>query len=283
MKNIISKFKFKRSTAIPITIILIVLSFTVVNMAHAATGTTIEFANGGTATLNSDGSITGTARTGVNAVYRGGTTWGNITSGSATMPNGDEVTTYCYESYINQPDHAKKPFPGTGLASFKATPNSDGGYTVILYTAEFSTRAYFTNLGSYSSSAWHPCQNLITFNWNPQINGNVKLKSESANPSITEGNGCYSLEGAEFTIYNASGESMGTLKTDKDGVTGTLSLPAGTYTVKETIAPEGFYKAADQNMTISAGETSILTFMGEPATDPVSMVVLKYDSDFGVN
>ena len=52
----------------------------------------------------------------------------------------------------------------------------------------------------------------------------------------------YSLAGAKYTVYSNSSltTSVGTLTTKADGTTNTLTLPPGTYYVKETEAPKGW-------------------------------------------
>ena len=65
--------------------------------------------------------------------------------------------------------------------------------------------------------------------------GTAKLKKESANPELTNGNPCYSLAGAEFGVYSSaslSGASrVGTFTTDANGDSNTLTLNAGDYYV----------------------------------------------------
>mgnify|MGYP001771144962 CR=1 FL=1 len=119
-------------------------------------------------------------------------------------------------------------------------------------------------------------QGLIT-RTNPV--GYLQIKKSSANTSITDGNDMYSLAGAVFTVYDAGGSSVGTLTTDASGNTGTLTLTPGTYTVRETTAPEGYYTAADQTVTVSSGSTATVTFSDVPANDPLAMLVGKYDGD----
>ena len=109
--------------------------------------------------------------------------------------------------------------------------------------------------------------------------GYVQVKKQSANSSITDGNDMYSLEGAVFTVYDSDGSSVGTLTTDASGNTDTLSLTPGTYTIKETTAPEGYYTAADQTVTVTSGQTATVTFSDVPANDPAMMLVGKYDGD----
>ena len=109
--------------------------------------------------------------------------------------------------------------------------------------------------------------------------GKLKIHKASANASITNGNDCYSLEGAEFAVLNAAGQNMGTLRTDANGDTNTIELPEGTYTVRETKPPKGYLPAPDQQVTVRGGQTSTMQVADEPALDPVSVIVGKFDGD----
>ena len=111
------------------------------------------------------------------------------------------------------------------------------------------------------------------------IAGHINLHKTSANPDITNGNDCYSLEGAEFTVLNATGQTMGVLRTNSNGDTNTLELPEGTYTVRETKPPKGYLAAPDQQVTVHGGQTTTVQVADAPAGDPMVMVVGKYDGD----
>lgn len=119
---------------------------------------------------------------------------------------------------------------------------------------------------------------FFKINWRV-IAGKLNLHKSSANPSITDGNDCYSLEGAEFTVYNAANQSMGVLRTNANGDTNTLELPEGTYTVRETKAPAGYLPAADQTVTVRGGQTTTAQVSDQPSGDPMSILVGKYDGD----
>ena len=61
------------------------------------------------------------------------------------------------------------------------------------------------------------------------------------------------LAGATFTVIDDQGKVVATkLTTDEQGQVYAYSLAPGTYTVKETAAPEGYYLAADQTVVIAA-------------------------------
>ena len=111
------------------------------------------------------------------------------------------------------------------------------------------------------------------------IAGHISVHKSSANPGITDGNDCYSLEGAEFTVYNAAGQSMGTLVTNANGDTNTLEIPEGTYTVRETKPPKGYLPAPDQQITVRGGQQTTAQVTDMPSGDPMRMAVGKYDGD----
>lgn len=111
------------------------------------------------------------------------------------------------------------------------------------------------------------------------IAGHINLHKTSANTDITNGNDCYSLEGAEFTVYNGAGSPVGTLVTNANGDTNTLELPEGAYTVRETKPPKGYLAAPDQQVTVHGGQTTTVQVSDKPASDPMSILVGKYDGD----
>ena len=111
------------------------------------------------------------------------------------------------------------------------------------------------------------------------VAGKLSIHKSSANPGITDGNDCYSLEGAEFTVYNAAGQSMGVLRTNANGDTNTLELPEGTYTVRETKPPKGYLPAPDQQITVRGGQQTTAQVTDMPSGDPIRMAVGKYDGD----
>lgn len=77
--------------------------------------------------------------------------------------------------------------------------------------------------------------------------GDIKLIKKSSNTDLTNGNNNYSLEGAEYGVYekkDCSGKASYTM-TIKKGTDGTYTatqkeIPAGTWYVKETKAPKGY-------------------------------------------
>ena len=109
--------------------------------------------------------------------------------------------------------------------------------------------------------------------------GHINLHKTSANPGITDGNDCYSLEGAEFTVLNATGQTMGVLRTNAHGDTNTPELPEGTYTVRETKPPKGYLAAPDQQVTVHGGQTTTVQVQDKASFDPVMIALGKFDGD----
>ncbi|MCD8105518.1 MAG: VaFE repeat-containing surface-anchored protein [Lachnospiraceae bacterium] len=78
----------------------------------------------------------------------------------------------------------------------------------------------------------------------------LTLVKTSANSSVTSGNTGYSLVGAEYTVYtdsscstvakDADGNDAVLTVEDEAGNSNTLTMPLGTYYVKETKTPEGY-------------------------------------------
>lgn len=86
--------------------------------------------------------------------------------------------------------------------------------------------------------------------------GYLKLHKDSRDTQITNGNNCYSLAGAVYTVYQGS-SVKGTMTTDAYGNTAALKLPVGSYVVKETTAAKGYELDPESYpVTISAANTS---------------------------
>lgn len=124
----------------------------------------------------------------------------------------------------------------------------------------------------------------------PPASGKLTLSKTSANPSLTDGNSCYSLQGAGYTVYSdlACTKAVTTLTTDENGNTPTVDIAAGTYYVKETTASKGYLlcdgsldRAGNgiHTVTVTAGTTAKVSCKEMPTDDPFSLTLQKMDYD----
>ena len=92
------------------------------------------------------------------------------------------------------------------------------------------------------------------------------------------------LSGAVFSVYETSGgKKVGELLTGRDG-TASLELPEGSYTIRETTAPEGYTLSTESvSLTLKAGETRELTVTNhkDEPEKPGTLRVVKQDKDGG--
>lgn len=115
--------------------------------------------------------------------------------------------------------------------------------------------------------------------------GGFEIQKKSANPEITDGNECYNLKDAEFTIYSdkALTKVVKTVKTDKKGYADIDGLKAGTYYVKETVPPKGYEISTETfSVTVKAGDKpadNVLPVPEQPGNDPAVLSIYKNDPD----
>lgn len=114
--------------------------------------------------------------------------------------------------------------------------------------------------------------------------GSLKIQKFSTNPDMTDGNDCYSLEGAQFTVQNEDKSKTWTLTTKADGTAQLDNIPVGKYTVKEIKAPEGFViNPMPFNVTVTTAHTPPAPYIVEvgetPKNDPIEMLVQKKSLD----
>lgn len=121
--------------------------------------------------------------------------------------------------------------------------------------------------------------------------GNLTIEKSSANPSITDNNNCYSLEGAEYGLYNSEADAnkdvnrVGTFKIKADGKANTIKdLKAKTYYLKETKAGKGY--ALDKkvySVSVTSGKTEVYKVKDIPQSDPVRVLLGKIDKETNQN
>ena len=108
-----------------------------------------------------------------------------------------------------------------------------GDYTVTEKTAP---NGYLVNVAPFKTtvSANQTAETTIT---DEAPTGKISIKKSDSKGNVQ---GEASLECAEYTVYGADGQEVGKITTDKDGNGSLENLVLGTYTVKETKAPEAY-------------------------------------------
>lgn len=110
--------------------------------------------------------------------------------------------------------------------------------------------------------------------------GDIKLIKKSSNSDLTDGKAGYSLEGAEYGVYDnkaCSGKASYTM-TIKKGTDGSYTatqkdVPAGTWYIKETKAPEGYtLDPTVHTVEVPQNDTIPVTVSDPPITVKISLV-----------
>ena len=168
------------------------------------------------------------------------------------------------------------------LASFDETTGK-AVYDVYVYPAGHATGDMYVKRPPYPASqgTQQGVQRIhATATVYKVVEGYIELQKASTCTNVSDNNKLYSLAGAEFSIYDASGKFVQKLTTNEKGETGRSGLlTAGTYTVKETKAPEGYYAADDFTVKVNAGQVTKKTVGDKPYNDPLTMLVGKFDGE----
>lgn len=149
-------------------------------------------------------------------------------------------------------------------------------YAEILNKVSENYDKYIGEGTVYVNGATQP---LVQFSLRPAL-GYIRLHKSSGNMEITEGNSCYSLEGAQYGVYQdaALSQLAATLTTDVNGDSDTAGLEPGGYYIKEVHAPRGY--ALDQEVhqvQITTAQTAEIQVSDEPVNDRSMIEVYKID------
>lgn len=143
----------------------------------------------------------------------------------------------------------------------------------------------------YISDPDHDCQNIAVYKeaYNPpiELTGSVRFHKELAMPSISDGNSCYSLDGAEISIYSDADctDLLDTLTTGEDGYTDYYSTTfregdSVTLYFKETKAPKGFLINDEvRSITLDSEDSYTETISDMPGNDPITLLLKKQTAD----
>lgn len=130
-------------------------------------------------------------------------------------------------------------------------------------------------------------QIVLSFKYIP--NGSVELTKLSSNPSVSDGNACYSTQGAVYGIYadSACSSEVARMTTDAAGHARADEIAVGDYYVKEISASAGMW--IDETVypvTVRSNEVSAVNggaVYDTPFSDPVGMLVGKVDATTNAN
>ena len=118
-------------------------------------------------------------------------------------------------------------------------------------------------------------------------NGQVELVKQSANRSITDGNGSYSLQGARYGLYSDEQctQLAQSATTDENGHAAFASVPTGSYYVREIYPSKGYLLDKQvYPVSVSAGTTTQVhgaPVEEVPASAPGGAIVQKLDAKTG--
>lgn len=186
-------------------------------------------------------------------------------------------TGYCQDHGLPYPADGWYPFTGTWTGS---------GYDILIDSrgATPHPECVFTS---------GPCQRVggLDTLFNPL--GDMDLLKKSSNPAVSDGNACYSLAGAVYSVYGSQADAqsgsnrLATLVTNADGYAKATGLQMGTYYVKETTPAKGY--ALDGSVypvQVEPAECAHVnggTVYDVPQDDPAIMWVGKIDLDTTLN
>lgn len=188
------------------------------------------------------------------------------------------------------------------------TTGSDGTVKVCLppgnYVIKETKPPKNYSLNSVSQTANFTGKGTITRTFKNDRLIKIQLQKTSANPELTKGNSCYSLSGAEYSIYTdkscSKSSYFGFIRTDANGFGAYgdgldskgnhvgSDVANKTYYAKETKAPKGYkldttvYTFKDSGKkTVDGVSIYSFTCSDKPANDPVTVLLKKQDAKTG--
>ncbi len=207
------------------------------------------------------------------------------TDANATSSRGYSLSGAVYGVYKNKSctsgSRITKLTTGSSGVSGKVTLDK-GTYYIKEITAP---KGFSLSSTIYTVSITDQCDKTVNVKDAPK-KGKIQLIKSSDDPDVTKSNSAYSLSGAEYGVWSDSARTkkVGTLKTTSSGKSNTLSVWAGTYYIKETVAPKGYEKDNSvYKLSVSVtniGTTKILKVKDVPKKGKLQLV--KSSSDPGL-
>ena len=135
------------------------------------------------------------------------------------------------------------------------------------YVLDTEVKTFYVEYGHTSSITWY----------NTPVQAQIQIIKKSADDNPINGLPAGSLlEGAVFEIYDKAGNTVDTVKTDKNGRASSKLLPLGIYTIREIEAPV-YYIAGGTIMTANLEfNGQIMTFEVLNKSVSVGVSVTKY-------
>lgn len=115
------------------------------------------------------------------------------------------------------------------------------------------------------------------------LTGAVEIYKQSGRPDWTDGNSCYSLEGAEFGLFEPGADTPAyRVVTDANGYGRADNVRTGAYDVKEIKSPKG-YTLDQTSHRITVEEASVCRYSCEDEARyyPAELILQKIDADTG--
>lgn len=110
--------------------------------------------------------------------------------------------------------------------------------------------------------------------------GDIEIVKKSSLGTQIDGNDCYSVEGAIFSLVKKDDSSKSyTMTTDASGYAKLTGLDSGTYILTETKAPKGHTISNSPKEVVIGGSIVHVDWVDEAANDPIAIVVKKVDAD----
>lgn len=169
-------------------------------------------------------------------------------------------------------------YTGTGSASFAGVKAQADAWASS--HADSAIGQGWVYVGANDGFAVDRSKGQVTARFSVSYNGNLTLLKETLNnkhlTDLCPEN--YSLAGATYRVSASPNmdQNAGELIVNADGTSNTISLPAGTYYVKEIVAPKGYnLDSKVYTITVTSGQTSTLKASDEPLFDPLSLKIQK--------